>query len=411
MPHVLKDGADSVGLIGALSRVYVSIGEYSQEWLRDHNALVGGKPQRPFEVARHSRNRSIGKRRRTRVPNLSKFLMKLQGPKLGDAPGGEGIPLAATKSFCSAARSSSRRTARDAIPASSRPGGSATTKEQYLDWMRAEVQKPDFLDNNFLSTEERIPMDVIQTNAARALATNAVRGHVWDNFSSETYKTLPAAGEIDVHDLGSGSSRKFPSAAGGPGYYRVPSLIAVWATAPFLHNNALGVTTGDPSVAGRMAAFNDAAEKLLWPQKRLGLGIGCANHRRKLSANSCNVLASRSCNRLTKVAFCKSGPIPAGTPVDLLANADLDLSHHDLAVDRVKLFAKVQADLLKISLQKMDAPAARQRAEQDLVPDLMKISKCPDFVQDRGHYFGDRASRRRQARANRVHEDILTVTD
>ena len=42
VPHVLKDGADSVGLIGALSRVYVSIGEYSQEWLRDHNALVGG---------------------------------------------------------------------------------------------------------------------------------------------------------------------------------------------------------------------------------------------------------------------------------------------------------------------------------------------------------------------------------
>ena len=38
VPHVLKDGADSVGLIGALSRVYVSIGEYSQEWLRDHNA-------------------------------------------------------------------------------------------------------------------------------------------------------------------------------------------------------------------------------------------------------------------------------------------------------------------------------------------------------------------------------------
>ncbi len=64
------------------------------------------------------------------------------------------------------------------------------TRQQYLDWMRAEVQKPDFLDGNFLSNEERIPIDVVQTNAARALATNAVRGHVWDNFSSETYKTL-----------------------------------------------------------------------------------------------------------------------------------------------------------------------------------------------------------------------------
>ncbi len=37
VPHVLKDGADSVGIIGALSRVYVSIGEFSQQWLQDHN--------------------------------------------------------------------------------------------------------------------------------------------------------------------------------------------------------------------------------------------------------------------------------------------------------------------------------------------------------------------------------------
>ena len=58
VPHVLKDGADSVGLIGALSRVYVSIGEYSQEWLRDHNVLVGGKPQHPFEVAK-AQKRSV----------------------------------------------------------------------------------------------------------------------------------------------------------------------------------------------------------------------------------------------------------------------------------------------------------------------------------------------------------------
>ena len=68
MPHVLKDGADSVGLIGALSRVYVSIGEYSQEWLRDHNALVGGMPQRPFEVAQGAEEfRLLAGHRRTRA--------------------------------------------------------------------------------------------------------------------------------------------------------------------------------------------------------------------------------------------------------------------------------------------------------------------------------------------------------
>ena len=31
-----------------------------------------------------------------------------------------------------------------------------------------------------------------------------------------------------------------------PGYYRVPSLVSVWSSAPFLHNNMLGKFTGDP---------------------------------------------------------------------------------------------------------------------------------------------------------------------
>jgi hypothetical protein len=48
-------------------------------------------------------------------------------------------------------------------------------------------------------------------------------------------------------------------------------LINVWATAPFFHNNMLGKFTGDPSVKGRMDAYQDAAEKLLWPEKRAGL--------------------------------------------------------------------------------------------------------------------------------------------
>ena len=32
-PRVLKDGADSVGVLGALNRVYLNIGLFSEEWL------------------------------------------------------------------------------------------------------------------------------------------------------------------------------------------------------------------------------------------------------------------------------------------------------------------------------------------------------------------------------------------
>ena len=43
-PRVLKDGADSVGGLGALNRVYLNIGLFSEEWLLHFNPLVGGKP-------------------------------------------------------------------------------------------------------------------------------------------------------------------------------------------------------------------------------------------------------------------------------------------------------------------------------------------------------------------------------
>jgi hypothetical protein len=45
--------------------------------------------------------------------------------------------------------------------------------------------------------------------------------------------------------------------------------MSIWATAPFLHNNSLGLFNNDPSVDGRLEAFDDAIRKLLWPAKRL----------------------------------------------------------------------------------------------------------------------------------------------
>ncbi len=106
----------------------------------------------------------------------------------------------------------------------------------------------------------------------------------------------------------------------------MPSLIGIWATAPFFHNNALGAYTADPSVAGRMRAFDDATQKLLWPEKRLGP----ASIERTTTDSYVEIPAAYLPNELQSLAqdgFLRIGPIPAGTPVDLIANADLDLSH------------------------------------------------------------------------------------
>src|SRR5262249_1364656 len=93
-------------------------------------------------------------------------------------------------------------------------------------------------------------------------------GHMWEDFASQTYKELDSVGRIGYHDPFSGADKSFPAPGNGPGYYRVPTLISIWATAPFLHNNALGKFNNNPSIAGRLDAFQDAAEKLLWPEKR-----------------------------------------------------------------------------------------------------------------------------------------------
>ena len=41
---MLKDGSDSVGALGALNRVYLNIGLFSEEWLLHFNPVIGGKP-------------------------------------------------------------------------------------------------------------------------------------------------------------------------------------------------------------------------------------------------------------------------------------------------------------------------------------------------------------------------------
>ena len=54
----------------------------------------------------------------------------------------------------------------------------------------------DFLDDNFLAAEHRVPVTL--QYARSPLATNAIKDNIWDNFSSQTYKDLPSVGSITV---------------------------------------------------------------------------------------------------------------------------------------------------------------------------------------------------------------------
>jgi hypothetical protein len=382
VPHVLKDGADSVGVPGATLRVYINIGMYSQYWLTRHEALIGLTPQQPFHISEAQKNSVYWLATQEKVINVAKFFMRLKPMRLEDAPGGKDymtqdpavlkqgkLVFAAN---CAQCHSSKRP------PAGADPDA----------WFADAVLKDDFRDDNFFSDEVRYPITKIKTNAARAMGTNAMRGHVWNDFSSDTYKSLPSVGQIDVYNPYTDATDKFTVPGAGPGYYRTPSLINIWSTAPFFHNNSLGKYTGDPSVAGRMEAFNDAAQKLLWPEKRLGKdSIWRTSEACKLQLQA--VEFPQPLRDMLKPwtdadGYFRIGDIPAGTPVSLIANIDPYADPAKL----VKLCAKLAEVFGEIKAKGLDPAATKALMAKELAPMLLEVSTCPDFVTDRGHTFG-----------------------
>jgi hypothetical protein len=430
-PHVLKDGADSVGALGALNRVYLNIGLFSEEWLLHFNPLVGGKRVTPIEIAVARNNSTYWTATETQTPDMALFFLKSTGPhKLKDAPGGEaylGKNSAALNrgkvvfaERCARCHSSKLPT----LPANVDLAGCAgagyldcwnrywayTKTNEFKDAMRKVVLANDFLDNNFLSTEARVPVTLLQTNACSPLATNAIAGNIWDNFSSQSYKDLPSVGEITVYHPYTGEPRTYKMPAGGRGYTRPASLVSVWSSAPFLLNNSVGPFDPSPSVEARMRSFNASIEQMLWPEKRehdslLGTKVpGLIDRTTQTSYLRVPVgylpdplqpllePASHLAPGVAKPSGIEIGPIPKGTPVSLLANLSVTpettdpaarLSHDKKLLD---VLLRAKHDLKALPPGASDAEANKVFA--NLVDPLLELSKCPDLVVNRGHYFG-----------------------
>jgi hypothetical protein len=125
----------------------------------------------------------------------------------------------------------------------------------------------------------------------------------------------------------------------------------MWATAPYLHNNALGTYIKDPSVRSRMLMFQDAAEKLLWPERRLGVQ---------------SIIVTSIETELALPNRTKPLKIAAGTPIDLIARVD------PREIPRIAR-SRVVLNLL---------------SDRRLFNGLIRRNQAPDFVLDKGHLFG-----------------------
>lgn len=322
VPHILKGGEDSVGYDLALQRVFVNIGMCSEQcWqnhltnLRELDFTSRGYDETPFDIGQCRAQCAAFRANEDRTTDLISYLVSRRPTDLKDAlktvkknTGESLVPNHPNKAFvdakfhqfleekygagsvargqkiyantCASCHSSQNRNSKDNLtPTENFDLATAFTKTVTLS--SGEEIREDWLGN-----DKSVSLGEIGTYSCRALHPNHKRGHIWDQFSSETYKRLPAA----VTD------RFENQITGGPGYYRNVSLLNVWAHAPFMHNNAIGpeicgqidnarqvVRTSvegrqidkngkyicdayfDPSVMGRLALFDKSMDELLTP--------------------------------------------------------------------------------------------------------------------------------------------------
>jgi hypothetical protein len=430
-PRVLKDGSDSVGVMGALNRVYLNIGTFSEEWLLHFNALVGGRPVSPIEISVARENSPYFVATEAQTFNTAQFFLKTTDPHyLKNAPGGDKY-LTSDKAVLNRGKTvfaeNCARCHSSKLPENAAgldPNGCAGKDylgcwDKYWSWtqtddfkskMRQIVLADDFLKDNYLSAEFRVPVTLLRTNACSPLATNALGGNIWDNFSSHSYKELPSVGEITWYHPVTGEAHTYAMPAGGRGYTRPPSLVSLWSSAPFLQNNTVGPFDPDPSVEGRMRSFEASIEQMLWPERRqqdskLGGKIPGLIDRTtapsflKVSAGylpdalqKMGGLGQRLAPWLFSDGGIEIGPIPAGTPIGLLANLN-PLSEDSDPAKRVehagqllKLIGTLKGDLVKLPKDASDAQASQILGNS--VDQLLGLSKCPDLIVNRGHYFG-----------------------
>lgn len=381
--HVLKDGADSVGIELAMMRVHTNIGMCSEQWLPRHDALLGKKPQAPLSIAEMQANCPEFPGMRKKMADQAAFLsqskpFKLPAQYLGD-PAKIASGAKAFAKACATCHSSIQPEGKGAFDQTT--GGWTMTDEQIGQFFLSKVVdasgKPDpkFLENNYLADDVRYPVGYLGTNIARAVATNALgpddtnpEGHIWAEYSSSTYKNQqhfpqkitiknPYAGQAGAASSAKDVEHTFRP---GTGFYRTPPLTSIWTSAPFLHNNSLGKYNGDPSFNGRLDAFKDAVTQLLFPATRQNV-VKLTDRDSKLE--------------LTDAAyniFLPSLHIKKGTPINSFAHTD----------PRSKVTqAKMGAITVASELDRLDVG-------DDRTWKMFELGGAPDLVENRGHVFG-----------------------
>ncbi|WP_288108145.1 hypothetical protein [Limnobacter sp.] len=318
--HVLKGGEDSVGDRLALIRVYVNIGMCTEECWAPHfpkpGVLFGEKShQTPFRIKQCAAQCEPWNYADAKMEDLASFLVTGGPTYLLNAVDKDGTPgmkyidltkvpqgrkvFARECASCHSSKVAPENIRRDKDALARFYEGHVFGSEQFwkYEFTDAERNSPEFIakymqkdqqgnlrpkqfvekevfGQDWLGNDEPTPFNIIGTNMCRALHDNHNKGHIFEEFSSEDYKNRKSPGKVDVVlnrmvPVVGGMKIGEREITGGPGYMRNISLLSVWATAPFLHNNAIGEMprlpdgTPDTTVKGRIKAFEESFNELL----------------------------------------------------------------------------------------------------------------------------------------------------
>lgn len=260
--HILKGGEDSTGAHEAIQRVYFNIGSCSEQcWvnhftdMRQVDPEQRGFGQTPFNVGQCRRDCPNFRAVEDRLQNILDFFASAESDEADlfaaranarkakgaagsygraeliadlDKEFGKGAVVRGQAVFaenCARCHSS--------IPEAE--GGPFKSR----DFAAPNDAHPRKVRADFLGNDQTTPVTEVGTFRCRALHSNHMAGHLYMEYGNEPMRARPAVADIPEPDA---------MKNGGRGYYRNVSLVNVWATAPFMHNNAIG-----PEVCGKPA--------------------------------------------------------------------------------------------------------------------------------------------------------------
>ncbi|TBV94072.1 cytochrome c [Azotobacter chroococcum] len=282
--HILKGGEDSIGALEAIQRVYFNIGSCSEQcWmnhlsdLRQLDPQQRGFGQMPFNIGQCRRDCPNFRAIEDRLPNILDFFMSAEAhttdlrvarenqrrTTMPEARYSEQDLVAdLEREFGENAVARGREIfANTCARCHSSQPEAAAGQFASLDFHR--IDPGNGLREDWLGNDRNISASEVGTYRCRALHSNHMSGHIWQEYGSETLRAQPP--DANVREPGDG----------GRGHYRNISLLNLWAHAPFLHNNALGPElcgkprhTGNDFYAMRPRYVDGSSRKLLPPDQQ-----------------------------------------------------------------------------------------------------------------------------------------------